>query len=189
MTMRRSAGGTRLASLLVLLVLLACAGCEREARRFDDRPPAPASGDAVRLTPLEAGPVTKQVSMEDRSDDNAWDTAQGKRLFSQFNCTGCHGQGGGNSGPALMDDMWIYGAEPENIYATIVQGRPNGMPSFQRLQSQQVWQLVAYVRSLSGLLPKDVAGGRDDHMQRKAQEQSTDPMKPRDAQPRPAGQP
>ena len=187
MTRTRRSSAVRCAALLA--ALLASSGCEREARRFDERPPAPAPGGTVRLSPIEAGPATKQVSMEDRSDDNAWDTAQGKQLFSQFNCTGCHGQGGGNSGPALMDDQWIYGAEPENIYATIVQGRPNGMPSFQRLQSQQVWQLVAYVRSLSGLLPKDVAGGRDDHMQRKAQEQSTDPMTPRAAQPKPAGQP
>ena len=186
MTIRGGPGAARLA---VLVALLAGTGCEREARRFDERPPAPAGGGAVRLSPIEAGPPTKQVAMVELSDDNAYTTAQGKRLFSQFNCTGCHGNGGGNSGPALMDDRWIYGSQPENIYATIVQGRPNGMPSFQRLQSQQVWQLVAYVRSLSGLLPKDVDGGRDDHMQRKAQEQSTDPMTPRAAQPRPAGQP
>jgi cytochrome c oxidase cbb3-type subunit 3 len=29
-----------------------------------------------------------------------------------------------------MDDQWVYGDAPQNLFATIVQGRPNGMPSF-----------------------------------------------------------
>ena len=33
-------------------------------------------------------------------------------------------------GPPLMDDKWIYGYEPEQVFATIVEGRPNGMPAF-----------------------------------------------------------
>ncbi len=61
-------------------------------------------------------------------------------------------------GAALMDDKWIYGHEPHAIYATIVEGRPNGMPAFGgRIPDDQVWQLVAYVRSMSGQLRKDVA--------------------------------
>ena len=31
-----------------------------------------------------------------------------------------------------MDDKWIYGSRPEQIYSDIVQGRPNGMPSLRR---------------------------------------------------------
>ena len=70
-----------------------------------------------------------------------------------------------------------------------MQGRPNGMPSFGgKVSSQQLWQLTAYVRSLSGQLPKDVAPGRDDHMQRKSQEQQTDPSIPRETRAKPAGQ-
>ena len=65
-----------------------------------------------------------------------------------------------------MDDVWIYGSEPDQIYSTIVQGRPNGMPAFgARIPRQQVWQLVAFVRSLSGGLRKDVEPGRTDSMQ------------------------
>ncbi len=46
-----------------------------------------------------------------------------------------------------MDDKWIYGAHPAQIYSSIVQGRPNGMPAFaDRVPEQQVWQLVAYVQ-------------------------------------------
>jgi cytochrome c oxidase cbb3-type subunit 3 len=54
------------------------------------------------------------------------------------------------------------------------------MPSFGgKLSNDQVWQLVAYVRSMSGLLPKDVASGRNDDMQVRSQEQSTEKALPK----------
>ena len=104
--------------------------------------------------------------------------SEGKRLFTWMNCSGCHAQGGGGMGPPLMDDRWIYGSQPEQIFATIVEGRPNGMPSFRgKLPDHQVWQIVAYVRSLSGNVSRDAAPTRDDHMSAKQQEQST-PVQP-----------
>jgi cytochrome c oxidase cbb3-type subunit 3 len=64
-----------------------------------------------------------------------------------------------------MDDEWIYGSEAAQIYRTIVEGRPNGMPSWAgRIPDTQVWQIVAYVRSLSGLVPSAVRNSRSDHM-------------------------
>ncbi len=78
-----------------------------------------------------------------------------------------------------MDAKWIYGSSPENIYDTIVQGRPNGMPAFGgKIPGQQVWQLVAYVRSLGGLLRKDVSSTRDDHMALRPSEQALPAEKP-----------
>ena len=113
------------------------------------------------------------------SERRAYDVSEGKRLYLSFNCAGCHSLGGGGMGPPLMDAEWIYGGAPDSVYATIVHGRPNGMPAFgERLQTQQVWQLVAYVRSLSGLLGKTVTQGRDDDMQLKRQEQSQRRRKP-----------
>ena len=38
-------------------------------------------------------------------------TSQGKRLYTWYNCNGCHANGGGGMGPALMDDKWIYGSD------------------------------------------------------------------------------
>ena len=76
-------------------------------------------------------------------------------------------------GPPLIDENWIYGSEPENIYATIIQGRPNGMPAFGgKLGDQQVWQLVAYVRALGGLVRKDLRPGRNDNMAVRPSEQA-----------------
>lgn len=64
-----------------------------------------------------------------------------------------------------MDSTWIYGSRPEQIYSDIVQGRPNGMSSFaNRIPDYQVWELAAYVRSLSGQLPSDIAPSRSDEM-------------------------
>jgi cytochrome c oxidase cbb3-type subunit 3 len=72
-----------------------------------------------------------------------------------------------------MDRAWIYGSEPGNIFATIMQGRPNGMPSFRnRIPEYQGWEIVAYVRSLSGQLPSDVAPARSDDAYFKPAEQA-----------------
>lgn len=150
-------------------------GCEREQRRFQEPASASAASQSIQLSELQAGPSTPRPPSPDPYKENAYGVNEGKRLFSWYNCEGCHAKGGGGIGPPLMDANWIYGAEPGNIFATIVQGRPNGMPSFRgRIPEYQVWQLVAYVRSMSGLLAKDVASGRNDDMQVRSQEQSTD---------------
>lgn len=156
------------AALLAAVVL---AACEREHRRFREPPASLPEGVAVAVTELQPGGAPPLRAGPNPYEDNAWATAEGKRLFAQFNCVGCHAHGGGSIGPPLMDAEWIYGGEPANVYATIVAGRPNGMPAFRgRLTAQQVWQLVAYVRSMSGLAPKDVAPGRDDDLYPKAPE-------------------
>ena len=119
----------------------------------------------VPETPLQPGPA-RATTQQSPYQANAWGLSEGKRYFTHYNCTGCHANGGGGIGPALMDDEWIYGYEPDIVYATIVQGRPNGMPAFGgRIPDQQVWQLVAYVLSMSGQSPIDAAPGRSDHMQ------------------------
>jgi cytochrome c oxidase cbb3-type subunit III len=85
-----------------------------------------------------------------RFEGNKLAIADGEQLFGQMNCTGCHFNGGGGMGPALMSGHWRYGGRIEQIYESIAQGRPNGMPSWQFvLQPQQIWDLAAYVKSLS----------------------------------------
>ena len=82
-------------------------------------------------------------------------------------------------GPPLMDDKWIYGSDPSQIFATIVEGRPNGMPSWRgRIPNYEVWRLVAYVRSLSGQVSKDASPGRDDHLFGRESEQRLDELTP-----------
>jgi cytochrome c oxidase cbb3-type subunit 3 len=107
---------------------------------------------------------------------NAWAMGEGQRLYSQMNCVGCHSHGGGGMGPPLMDGKWLYGADDASVFTTIVGGRPNGMPAYRgRLSDDQVWQLVSYVKSLSGRASKLAAGARDDHMSVRPGPVRTDP--------------
>jgi cytochrome c oxidase cbb3-type subunit III len=164
------------AALVLLLVLTAC---DREERRFREVPPGATADAVVRQSPLQPGPPVRQARRWNAYEANAYAVSEGKRLFNQFNCVGCHAHGGGSIGPPLMDGEWIYGSEPENIAASIVEGRPNGMPAFGgKIVTAQVWQLAAYVRSMSGLVRKDVAPGRDDALQATAQEQATTERRP-----------
>jgi cytochrome c oxidase cbb3-type subunit 3 len=164
--------------LLALATLLTA--CKREERNFQGIPAAASSGmPAVRETDLQAGPAVRKAPAYSPYEENAYGVSQGKTLYNQFNCSGCHFQGGGGIGPPLMDDEWIYGSSPENIFETIAEGRPNGMPTFGgKIVTDQIWQLVAYVRSMSGLVRKDVASGRSDDMQVRPQEQSTGKPQP-----------
>jgi len=153
------------ASLLVCVVALA--GCDREARNARGQPLAETARGGIETTTLYAGapnpspPDPRAVEYE----KNAYNLSEGSRLYRWMNCVGCHSHGGGGMGPPLMDDQWRYGGRIEQIVATIDQGRPNGMPSFHgKLTEQQMWQVAAYVRSLSGQAPKDAVSSRSDEM-------------------------
>jgi cytochrome c oxidase cbb3-type subunit 3 len=163
-------------------VIAGVLACDREDRRFRELPPTGTVVGNLSLDEhLQPGVPRPDVTIMNPYDGNAYALSEGKRLFSQWNCAGCHSHGGGGMGPPLMDAEWIYGSDPENIVASIVQGRPNGMPSFRgRIPNQQLWQLAAYVRSLSGLTPKAASPGRDDAMQVKLDEQRT-PTRPPNA--------
>jgi cytochrome c oxidase cbb3-type subunit 3 len=163
-------------ALFAAAAMLVMIGCEREQRRFYD---APGRQPRERLVSLVPGPYTPDIRVPGPYERNAFAISEGKRLFTWYNCVGCHANGGGGMGPPLMDERWIYGDDPENIFATILEGRPNGMPSFRgKIPDYQVWQLVAYVQSLSGNVPKDAANGRADSMQVHKQEQSVPDLKP-----------
>ncbi|HEY2856086.1 MAG TPA: c-type cytochrome [Gemmatimonadaceae bacterium] len=163
------------------LLLLTLTACERENRRFSENPPTAApTASALVVSQLQPGPAVVEPKIEAPYDDNAWAVSEGKALFNAMNCSGCHFQGGGGIGPALMDEEWIYGSDPQQIFASIAEGRPNGMPAWKyKLGTQQIWELVSYVRSLSSLNPKGARGGRDDHMMVKPPEASTPQTKPK----------
>ena len=179
----------RLRVVLAASVALALASCRREDRPYR---PSPATAQTVRWTrvsdllpgPAEAAdPTAARVvpgAAPDVYEENAFAISEGKRLYAAFNCSGCHSPGGGgNIGPPLIDDRWIYGREPGQIFATIVEGRPNGMPSYgARVAEYQIWWLVAYVRSLGGLAAKGAAPGRDDHMKGATPPNSHPPVAP-----------
>lgn len=155
------------------------AACKREERRFDAVPAAATMSGAVTQTAAQRGPSTSRNDLR-AEQSNAYAISEGRRWFTAFNCTGCHSNGGGGMGPALMDTLWIYGSAPEIVAQSIIEGRPNGMPAYgHRLTMEQAWQLTAYVRSLSGLTPTAARTSRYDHMMVKPNEAMWDPRHPK----------
>jgi cytochrome c oxidase cbb3-type subunit 3 len=171
----RSHNLTRAAGMSFLLFTSLLTACKREERRFRETPPSATSDNAVTMSSLQPGPSVIEAGMRNPYEDNAYAVSEGKQLFDQMNCSGCHSHGGGGIGPPLTDNEWIYGSEPQNIFQTIVEGRPNGMPPFRgKIPNYQVWELVAYVRALGGIQGKAVRTTRDDHMMFKESEQARD---------------
>ena len=146
---------------LAALSVLMLAGCNRGAQPAlpADQPSRPILIESA----LDPGVGYSLVTTDPRAAafyNNAEAVNTGKRLFQQYNCSGCHSNGGGGMGPDLMDDVWIYGSRLEQIHQTLVEGRPNGMPSWgNKVPDQQLWQLAVYVRSMS--LPQTLAAETD----------------------------
>jgi cytochrome c oxidase cbb3-type subunit III len=168
--------------LVLIAAVLLLAGCEREDREFRPDPIGTETHEEIALTTLSpgsGGPKEHRSGLGAQYTTNAYQVSLGKKWFSAFNCNGCHSNGGGGSGPALMDDRWLYGSAVENIVETIREGRPNGMPSFRgKITDEQIWQLAAYVLSMSGNVSSDVAPGRDDDLNPHPPENMTLPQPP-----------
>jgi cytochrome c oxidase cbb3-type subunit 3 len=148
------------ASLLGLT--LALAGMEHA--RADPNQPAPPdatqpAGQAAPDGGVQNVPVTglfpngiKEPPLDQTGkqyEGNAQAIAIGSKLFDWYNCSGCHFHGAGGIGPAFDDSVWLYGGRIDQIYDSIYQGRPNGMPMWGKvLPSSAIWQIAAYVKSL-----------------------------------------
>lgn len=155
----------RLLPIAAALVFLSA--CEREDREFRPSPVAGGGDAAISLSSIAPGPGPAETRGDTGKayEENAYHLSEGKRLFTWFNCKGCHANGGGGSGPALMDDRWIYGGEFQNIVQSIREGRPNGMPSFRgKIPDELIMQIAAYVRSMGRHVPMDAAPGRNDDL-------------------------
>lgn len=166
-------------SVFVAALSLCCgiASCQREKRQFE--PPAQSQAPQITQSALRPGAQAAQEPVSNVSEERAYDVNEAKRFYTLYNCSGCHANGGGAIGPPLMDDTWIYGSTPANVFASIMEGRPNGMPSFRnKVPESQAWQLAAYVRSMSGQLSKDVSPGRNDDMMPHKSEQASEKKKP-----------
>ena len=159
--------------LLLLLAATALTACEREDREYRPDPMATETHEEITQTTLSPNspPMVKPSGLGEQYLSNAYHVSQGKKWFAAFNCNGCHANGGGGSGPPLMDDKWIYGGKIENIVQTIREGRPNGMPSWRgKITDEQIWELAAYILSMSGNVSSDVAPGRNDDLAAKPPE-------------------
>ncbi|HEU4890890.1 MAG TPA: PQQ-dependent dehydrogenase, methanol/ethanol family [Vicinamibacterales bacterium] len=96
---------------------------------------APPQSDAV-VNPLAGNPAAIQA---------------GTRLFDSF-CADCHGGNGigNNKGPALNTGSFKHGGDDAGLFRTIKNGIPGTeMDANANVPDNQIWQLVAYIRSLA----------------------------------------
>lgn len=75
---------------------------------------------------------------------------QGKAVFLQ-NCASCHKpDASGDIGPNLTDKTWLYGNDIKDVFSSVKNGRPNGMPDHaSKLTPVQIQQVASFVLSLS----------------------------------------
>lgn len=76
--------------------------------------------------------------------------SEGARLFVAYNCADCHGPDGvGLMAPSFQDGRWRFGGSEEDVYRSISDGRPEGMPRWGRMiPADHIRKLTAYVRWL-----------------------------------------
>ena len=102
-------------------------------------------------TPNAAVPPDTAVKKLNPFTGNPEAIKEGRALWLQFGCSGCHGvMGGGGMAPPVIDDVWKFGSSDEVLFKLIKGEIPNQtMPkAFVNLETEQVWKMIAYVRSL-----------------------------------------
>ena len=160
----------RVAPIQILIFCVAMLGALsvgylREPRQYRSDPPVSAGLGQIRLMPngISGTPPEVYFALGKPSETSGNDMAQGKRLYSWFGCSECHGDGGGRTGPSFIDGWWLYGPSMVSIVSSIRDGRPHGMPAFRdKMTSDQIWQLAGYVKALGSYSPSLVAPSRND---------------------------
>ncbi len=94
------------------------------------------------------------LSLSGKAFDPKLDVAKGAELFAQ-NCAACHGDNAKGKqevgAPDLTDPIWLYGSAPEQVIATIANGRKGVMPGWEgRLDPATIRSLTLYVHTLGG---------------------------------------
>lgn len=145
----------RLFPVVLVCLLSACEGGSTPVPA--NNLPAPDDVAAVPLgqpAGMTDAPVSA-LSMDNPYAGSPQAITAGKALYIKMNCAGCHAYTGkGNMGPDLTDTYWRYGGLPIQIYKSIHEGRPQGMPAWgAALPPQEIWELVAYIQSLGGSMP------------------------------------
>lgn len=131
----------------IMLAVAALCGCQKEPSEVAAAGAAPAVDTPVGPIP---GPPMKATERTNPFDQNSVALSEGRQLFVQYNCSGCHGgHAGGGMGPSLRDPVWIYGSSDAHIFDSIAEGRAHGMPAWgTKIPQDEIWRLVAYIKSM-----------------------------------------
>lgn len=98
------------------------------------------------------------------------DAASGAKIF-RSHCAPCHGtRATGGTGPNLTTGVFYHGSSDEDLYRNISGGIPGTAMPDQFFDGTQIWQVVAYVRTLSRSAAPEPVKGNAVHGQQLMQE-------------------
>lgn len=131
----------------IALLAGGCRSAEPPSRSF-------ALAEEAQTVPAEssrAGPISVDVP----TDAEFWRMSRdpeivkaGQAAFSASSCRTCHGLAlTGGAAPNLIDQRWLHGGTPREVYGTITRGVPSkGMPTWGPvLGPKTIASLVAYI--------------------------------------------
>jgi cytochrome c oxidase cbb3-type subunit III len=176
----RAVRTVRLAFVAALGAIVAAAGCRRDSQDVrgggvgDARLPNDTVTAVADTTGLPMAGALPRVAIGDLAGigNNTLDAVvrnpyagdraaieEGNQRFVDMNCAACHGYDlKGGMGPDLTDTYWRYGGSPADIYKSIFEGRPQGMPAWGRaLPQAEIWKIVSYIESKGGAFPGALA--------------------------------
>ena len=82
---------------------------------------------------------------------NADMAAEGRTLYFQVGCQGCHGGGGGGGmATSVIDEAWTFGSDDEVLFRLIKGEVPEQtMPTvYSVLEDEEIWKILAFIRSV-----------------------------------------
>ncbi len=116
----------------------------------DQAPPVPASSPDAASSPAAAASPSVPPKLNPFTGD-AEMVAEGRTLYFQVGCQGCHGGGGGGGmATSVIDDAWVFGSDDDVLFRLIKGEIPEQtMPTvYSVLEDDEVWQILAFIRSV-----------------------------------------
>ncbi|MDE2321875.1 MAG: c-type cytochrome [candidate division NC10 bacterium] len=93
---------------------------------------------------------------------NADAVTEGRQLYLQSGCPGCHGSGGGGAmagATPLLGGRWKFGGDDETLFKVIKGTYPGQtMPAVfgAVLKDEQIWKIIAWIRSVYKGDPQEI---------------------------------
>lgn len=142
----------------VSAVALLATGCRLAAPLQPALAPASSAPTAIAATAAATAAESAGATASDLpTDAEFWRMSRdaaiaqaGRAAFSASSCRTCHGLNlTGGAAPNLIDQRWLHGGTPREVYGTITRGVPSkGMPTWGPvLGPKTIAALVAYIFS------------------------------------------
>ncbi len=139
---------------------------EQKPIEITDAARAEAAKIAANRTLAEAV-KTEKGKLFNPFTDNKQAIAEGKQLYLDFSCNGCHGGGGGGGMcPPLTNERFVYGSDDDTLFRLITMGsdelQKHGykriaketvvgpMPAYTEIieKEEELWKVIAFIRSV-----------------------------------------